>query len=280
MVICRFGGLTPNSYTTFNLASNFSRWKIWEALPYATVSFTCASCVSSRLIHVDVTSRSEGKKVKKQKRKQINLPEEHCKPSVSFSAKCKNLIFCSSRGITNSGRPKYDLRNTSCVFKPTISQTYGKQLLTSFRVCLFHKYGETFRSFLHKQGLLDYSAFQIRNFHQLPSLSWQPFADISRTGAYQYTATWSGHLPLERVSGGPAAVRCKSTTTTRDKLRARIRSKLPDLKEEELEEQFVRGSGPGGQATNKTSNCVVLKHIPTGLVVKVTGFINLTTSLY
>lgn len=44
---------------------------------------------------------------------------------------------------------------------------------------------------------------------------------------------------------------------------------LPVVKEEELEEQFVRGSGPGGQATNKTSNCVVLKHIPTGIVVKV-----------
>lgn len=44
---------------------------------------------------------------------------------------------------------------------------------------------------------------------------------------------------------------------------------LPILNEEHLEEQFVRGSGPGGQATNKTSNCVVLKHIPTGVVVKV-----------
>lgn len=44
---------------------------------------------------------------------------------------------------------------------------------------------------------------------------------------------------------------------------------LPILNEDELEEQFVRGSGPGGQATNKTSNCVVLKHIPTGIVVKV-----------
>ncbi|XP_054628640.1 mitochondrial translation release factor in rescue isoform X2 [Dunckerocampus dactyliophorus] len=43
---------------------------------------------------------------------------------------------------------------------------------------------------------------------------------------------------------------------------------LPVLDEGELEEQFVRGSGPGGQATNKTSNCVVLKHIPSGLVVK------------
>ncbi|XP_013872835.1 mitochondrial translation release factor in rescue [Austrofundulus limnaeus] len=43
---------------------------------------------------------------------------------------------------------------------------------------------------------------------------------------------------------------------------------LPVLNEDELEEQFVRGSGPGGQATNKTNNCVVLKHIPTGIVVK------------
>ncbi|KAM9858628.1 mitochondrial translation release factor in rescue [Aulostomus maculatus] len=43
---------------------------------------------------------------------------------------------------------------------------------------------------------------------------------------------------------------------------------LPVLNEDELVEQFVRGSGPGGQATNKTSNCVVLKHIPTGITVK------------
>ncbi|XP_003975003.3 mitochondrial translation release factor in rescue [Takifugu rubripes] len=43
---------------------------------------------------------------------------------------------------------------------------------------------------------------------------------------------------------------------------------LPVLNEDDLEEQFVRGSGPGGQATNKTSNCVVLKHIPSGVVVK------------
>ncbi|XP_004690683.1 PREDICTED: probable peptide chain release factor C12orf65 homolog, mitochondrial [Condylura cristata] len=40
------------------------------------------------------------------------------------------------------------------------------------------------------------------------------------------------------------------------------------LDEGDLEEQFVKGHGPGGQATNKTSNCVVLKHIPSGIVVK------------
>lgn len=42
----------------------------------------------------------------------------------------------------------------------------------------------------------------------------------------------------------------------------------PPLVEDELEESFVRGSGPGGQAVNMTSNCVVLKHVPTGIVVK------------
>ena len=44
---------------------------------------------------------------------------------------------------------------------------------------------------------------------------------------------------------------------------------LPELNEDELEEQFVRGSGPGGQAINKTSNAVRLVHLPTGISVKV-----------
>ncbi|XP_040106707.1 probable peptide chain release factor C12orf65 homolog, mitochondrial [Oryx dammah] len=43
---------------------------------------------------------------------------------------------------------------------------------------------------------------------------------------------------------------------------------LLSLNEHELEEQFVKGHGPGGQATNKTSNCVVLRHVPSGIVVK------------
>ena len=43
---------------------------------------------------------------------------------------------------------------------------------------------------------------------------------------------------------------------------------FPKIDEKDLKEDFVRGSGPGGQATNKTSNCVVLKHIPTNIIVK------------
>lgn len=45
-------------------------------------------------------------------------------------------------------------------------------------------------------------------------------------------------------------------------------SRVPVLNEAELEMKFVRGSGPGGQSVNKTSNCCVLKHIPTGIIVK------------
>lgn len=42
-----------------------------------------------------------------------------------------------------------------------------------------------------------------------------------------------------------------------------------EVREEDLEEQFVKGGGNGGQKINKTSNCVVLKHLPTGITVKV-----------
>ncbi|GAA6056315.1 hypothetical protein JCM3770_000665, partial [Rhodotorula araucariae] len=47
----------------------------------------------------------------------------------------------------------------------------------------------------------------------------------------------------------------------------RKRKELPELREEDLDESFVRGSGPGGQATNKTSNACSLVHLPTGLRV-------------
>jgi protein subunit release factor B len=40
------------------------------------------------------------------------------------------------------------------------------------------------------------------------------------------------------------------------------------LKENDLVESFVRGSGPGGQKVNKTSVVVVLHHPATGLFVR------------
>lgn len=40
------------------------------------------------------------------------------------------------------------------------------------------------------------------------------------------------------------------------------------IQEKDIEEKFVRSSGSGGQKVNKTSTCVYLKHIPTGIEVK------------
>jgi protein subunit release factor B len=46
------------------------------------------------------------------------------------------------------------------------------------------------------------------------------------------------------------------------------RMSLLGVREEDIVENFIRSSGPGGQNVNKTSTCVYLKHLPTGLEVK------------
>lgn len=40
------------------------------------------------------------------------------------------------------------------------------------------------------------------------------------------------------------------------------------IKESDLIEKFILGSGSGGQKINKTSSCVYLKHLPTGIEIK------------
>lgn len=51
--------------------------------------------------------------------------------------------------------------------------------------------------------------------------------------------------------------------TALDARMARLR-----LAEDDLVEKFVLGSGSGGQKINKTSSCVYLKHLPSGIEVK------------
>ena len=41
------------------------------------------------------------------------------------------------------------------------------------------------------------------------------------------------------------------------------------LFEKDIEEKFVKSAGSGGQKVNKSSSCVYLKHIPSGLSVKI-----------
>lgn len=40
------------------------------------------------------------------------------------------------------------------------------------------------------------------------------------------------------------------------------------IQEQDLVEKFILGSGSGGQKINKTSSCVYLKHLPTGIEIK------------
>jgi peptide chain release factor len=49
-----------------------------------------------------------------------------------------------------------------------------------------------------------------------------------------------------------------------------LQQKMEELgiREEDIEESFIRSGGKGGQHVNKTSTCVYLKHVPTGVEVK------------
>ncbi|KAI0003340.1 RF-1 domain-containing protein [Russula compacta] len=70
-------------------------------------------------------------------------------------------------------------------------------------------------------------------------------------------------LDLRSDSGSvPAVPRFYSQMKRAHKERA-----IPVLNEHDLEESFVRGSGPGGQSINKTQNNVQLLHKPTGIRV-------------
>ena len=56
------------------------------------------------------------------------------------------------------------------------------------------------------------------------------------------------------------------TITKEDLLIKRMQSL--GITEEDLSENFIRGSGAGGQKINKTSSCVQLLHAPSGIEVR------------
>ncbi|MBN2245326.1 MAG: peptide chain release factor-like protein [Candidatus Aminicenantes bacterium] len=58
----------------------------------------------------------------------------------------------------------------------------------------------------------------------------------------------------------------KVTKAKEDSLRMKM--ELLGIYEKDIVEKFVRSSGKGGQKVNKSSTCVYLKHLPTGIEVK------------
>ena len=61
----------------------------------------------------------------------------------------------------------------------------------------------------------------------------------------------------------PTAVLSPDKQGELDKRMAKI-----GLAEDDLVEKFILGSGAGGQKINKTSSCVYLKHLPSGIEIK------------
>jgi protein subunit release factor B len=54
-----------------------------------------------------------------------------------------------------------------------------------------------------------------------------------------------------------------------DKVKAlQERMKALGIHEADIEERFIRAQGRGGQKVNKTSSCVHIRHMPTGMEVK------------
>lgn len=95
---------------------------------------------------------------------------------------------------------------------------------------------------------------------------------MSTSGLFRFPLSLTRMCPLPWVLRlGEKLLRPGTAVTPAQVAGKKDHPALLSLEESELEEQFVKGHGPGGQATNKTSNCVVLKHIPSGLVVKVYG---------
>jgi protein subunit release factor B len=59
------------------------------------------------------------------------------------------------------------------------------------------------------------------------------------------------------------------TSITPEKIHAlKERMRKLGIEERDLEEKFIRAQGRGGQKVNKSSTCVYLKHVPTGIEVK------------
>lgn len=94
---------------------------------------------------------------------------------------------------------------------------------------------------------------KLHHHGQAPAMTMLPIRSLARA-----------RLPPRALATVPA--RGFIFTTPLPKQQMPPRPKPPP--EDEIEEAYLKGSGPGGQKINKTSSAVQLKHTPTGIVVK------------
>lgn len=89
---------------------------------------------------------------------------------------------------------------------------------------------------------------------------------VSGKNAYKVFSFEAGGHRWQRTPPTEKRGRTQTSTITVSVL-SEAQTRTVKLRSEDLEEQFVRGTGPGGQHRNKTSSAVHLKHIPTGVRV-------------
>ena len=92
---------------------------------------------------------------------------------------------------------------------------------------------------------------------------------IKATGRYAYgnLKSEAGVHRLVRISPFDAEALRQTSFALVETLPELPESADINIKPEELEVEFYRSSGPGGQNVNKVSSAVRLKHIPTGIIV-------------
>lgn len=85
-------------------------------------------------------------------------------------------------------------------------------------------------------------------------------------GAYETFQSESGVHRVQRVPATEAQGRIHTSTATVAVL-PEIKANQFEVRDQDLEWQFTRAGGPGGQNVNKVNTAVRLTHIPSGIVV-------------